>query len=58
MSAPTNVDLAARVAELERQVRDLRLRIAALERGGVSPRRENPEDRNAVREKVSYDWQA
>lgn len=50
-------DLIARVEQLEREVRDLRLRLATLERNfGV--RAENSSDRNAVREKVSYDWQA
>jgi hypothetical protein len=58
MSAPPASDLAARVAELERQIRDLRTRLVALERGPVGPRKENADDRNAVREKVSYDWQA
>lgn len=58
MSAPSNPDLAARVAELERQLRDLRARLAVLERGPVGPRKENPDDRSAVREKVTYDWQA
>lgn len=58
MSAPAPKDLAARVADLERQLQELRARVAALERGPVRPRQENPDDRNAVREKVSYDWQA
>jgi hypothetical protein len=51
-------DLLARIADLERQVRDLRARIAVLERGPITPRQENPDDRHAVREKVTYDWQA
>jgi hypothetical protein len=58
MSAPAPTDLAARVADLERQLRELRARVAVLERGPLAPRKENPDDRNTVREKVSYDWQA
>jgi len=58
MTAPANPDLAARVAALEQQLRDLRARVAVLEHGTTLPRKENPDDRNAVREKVSYDWQA
>ncbi|MGA8664768.1 MAG: hypothetical protein WB809_06875 [Thermoplasmata archaeon] len=58
MSAPAAADLAARIAALEQQLRDLRTRVAILERGPVGPRKENADDRNAVREKVSYDWQA
>jgi hypothetical protein len=58
MSAPPSPDLAARVAELERQLRDLKARIAVLEHGPIGPRKENPDDRSAVREKVTYDWQA
>ncbi|MGP8072144.1 MAG: hypothetical protein ACLPZM_03320 [Thermoplasmata archaeon] len=58
MSAPATADLAARVAALERQLRDLRARVATLEHGPILPRKENPDDRDAVREKVSYDWQA
>jgi hypothetical protein len=50
-------DLAARVAELERQLRDLRARVVLLEKGSA-PRRDNPDDRSAIREKVVYDWQS
>ena len=50
-------DLAERVAELERQLRELRARVAAIEKG-MAPRRENPDDRSTVREKVTYDWQS
>jgi hypothetical protein len=57
MAVPTGGDVATRVAQLEREVRDLRLRVIALERL-VGSSREHPSDRTTVREKVSYDWQA
>ncbi len=56
MSASRASDLAARVAELERQLRDLRSRVAQLERG-TAPRKENPDDQSAIRDKVTFDWQ-
>ena len=47
-----------RIVALEAQVRDLLQRVAALEaKIKNSPRAEHPLDREAVREKVSYDWQ-
>jgi hypothetical protein len=57
VSTPAPSALAARLAELERQVRDLRVRVAVLEKG-TAPRKENPDDSSTVREKVTYDWQA
>ena len=57
MSTPAPLDLPARLQQLEREVRELRLRIADLERK-LEPRTEHPEDRTVVREKVTYDWQA
>jgi hypothetical protein len=50
-------DLASRIADLERDLRDLRARVATLEKL-LQPRMENRIDRDVVREKVSYDWQA
>jgi hypothetical protein len=50
-------DLIARVERLERELREVRLRLAAIELK-VDPRLEHPVDRTAVREKVAYDWQA
>jgi hypothetical protein len=50
-------DMAARLAQLEKELRDLRARLAQLERQ-LDPRSEHPSDRTAVREKVAYDWQA
>jgi len=49
--------MAARLDELEKELRDLRLRLALLEKQ-LDPRSEHPSDRTAVREKVAYDWQA
>jgi hypothetical protein len=50
-------DLASRLADLERDLRDLRARVAALEKL-LAPRMENRVDSDVVRQKVSYDWQA
>jgi len=48
----------ARIAALEALVRDLTLRVAALEAVNKNlPRAEHRLDRDTVREKVSYDWQ-
>jgi hypothetical protein len=57
MSAPSAGDLATRLAELEREVRELRLRVIQLERlvGSSGP---HAMDRSTVQEKVSFDWQA
>ncbi|MGI0071595.1 MAG: hypothetical protein ACRECT_05970 [Thermoplasmata archaeon] len=49
--------MAARLAQLEKDLRELRLRLATLEKQ-LDPRSENPSDRTVVREKVAYDWQA
>lgn len=57
MSASPAPDLLTRVAELERQLRDLRARVAQLERGSA-PRKENPDDQSAIRDKVTFDWQS
>lgn len=57
MADPSPSDLPARIQQLERELRDLRLRLADIERR-LDPRHEHPEDKTAVREKVAYDWQA
>jgi hypothetical protein len=49
--------MADKLAQLEKDLRDLRARLAALEKQ-LDPRSEHPSDRTAVREKVAYDWQA
>ena len=48
--------LEQRLEALERQVRDLKNRLAALE-AGAKPGSEHPSDRAVVREKATYDWQ-
>ncbi|MCI4325776.1 MAG: hypothetical protein L3K00_07875 [Thermoplasmata archaeon] len=66
MATPTNDPTGARLAELERQVSDLRQRLAALEARllqstgarPLQPREEHPLDRDAVQEKVVFDWQS
>jgi hypothetical protein len=57
MAANPNAELTERLVALERELRDLRLRVAALERlmGAGS---EHPTDDATVRKKVAYDWQA
>ncbi len=57
MSVPSPGDLSTRVQQLEREIRDLRLRLAEIERR-LNPRTEHPEDKSTIREKVVYDWQA
>jgi hypothetical protein len=47
-----------RIAELERQVRELRLRVIALERLLGTTAAEHPSDRSTVERKAVYDWQA
>jgi hypothetical protein len=47
-----------RIAELEREVQQLRIRIIALERLVGSSAPEHPVDRGVVEGKVTYDWQA
>jgi hypothetical protein len=46
-----------RIAALEQQVKDLRARVAAIERQ-VTSKPENPVDTTITRQKVTYDWQA
>lgn len=55
----TDVDPAFRdrLDQLERDLRELRGRVAALERL-VGTAGEHAADRSTVREKVSYDWQS
>jgi len=56
--ADSDPALMARIAALEALVRDLTLRVAALEAVNKNlPRAEHRLDRDTVREKVSYDWQ-
>lgn len=56
MADPT-ADSDERIALLERQIRELRDRVAALERL-MGSGEEHPTDQTTVRKKVVYDWQA
>ncbi|HUI38294.1 MAG TPA: hypothetical protein VLY85_01545 [Thermoplasmata archaeon] len=57
MSA-TNVDpLEARVAVLEKKVKELRAHLQAVEQL-VAAAPDHPEDRTLIRQKVTFDWQA
>ena len=56
MSSPPSSPLEHRLAALEQTVRDLRARIAELERR-LANLPEHPVDRTATREKAVYDWQ-
>jgi len=57
MAAPSVEQLKARIAQLEKQVADLTLRLSAYEQRNA-PRQENPVDRKTIQEKVVYDWQS
>jgi hypothetical protein len=50
-------ELRARIERLERTLRALAERVELLERA-AAPRIDNPRDQDAVRRKVSYDWQS
>jgi len=50
-------DLAARLNRVERDLKDLHLRIAALERM-LGAGELHPADSVTVQKKVTYDWQA
>jgi hypothetical protein len=52
-----NPNVPDRIAQLERELRELHLRVAALERL-VGTAGEHPADRTTVQKKVSYDWQS
>jgi len=56
MAERGNPDLSVRLAELERDLRELRARVIALERM-VGSGEEHPSDQSTVRRKVAYDWQ-
>ena len=57
MDQGPSADVRTRLADLERELERLRVRVAALERlmGAGS---EHPADESTVRRKVTYDWQA
>lgn len=50
-------DVRARLADLEREIERLRVRVAALERL-MGAGAEHAADDSTVRRKVTYDWQA
>ncbi|HYA10753.1 MAG TPA: hypothetical protein VEH10_03675 [Thermoplasmata archaeon] len=56
MTAEDDPTLRARLDDLERELRQLRARVTALERL-VGNAGEHPTDRTTVREKAVYDWQ-
>jgi hypothetical protein len=57
MAASPPASPEQRIADLEKLVRDLRARLALIERR-LQPRSEHPLDRETLQEKVSYDWQS
>lgn len=57
MAPDDPAQMLAKLAQLEKDLRELRLRLAVLEQK-LDPRSEHPSDKTAVREKVAYDWQA
>lgn len=57
MSAPVTPDLNARLSEIERELRDLRTRVVALERM-MGAGELHPADSATVQKKVTYDWQS
>jgi len=56
MSSPESSDLADRLARVERELKELRTRVAALERL-VGAGELHPADSTTVEKKVRYDWQ-
>jgi uncharacterized protein involved in exopolysaccharide biosynthesis len=58
MASPANDPSGPRLEDLERQVAELRRRLAALEARLAQSRDEHPLDRKTVNEKVVYDWQS
>ena len=56
MAASPPSDLAARLAQIERELRDLHLRVVALERL-LGAGELHPQDQSTVQKKVTYDWQ-
>jgi len=56
MADPATSDLAARLSQVERELKELRLRVIALERM-LGAGELHPADSSTVQKKVSYDWQ-
>jgi len=57
MAAPDSRSVENRIAALEQKLKDLRERVAALEKQLTSTP-EHPVDTTMTRQKVTYDWQA
>jgi hypothetical protein len=57
MTEPSSPSIEARLAALERAVRDLQARVELLRQGGFPLQPEHPVDRMATRDKAVYDWQ-
>lgn len=56
MAASVPPDVVARLAQIERELRDLHLRVIALERM-LGAGELHPQDQSTVQKKVTYDWQ-
>jgi hypothetical protein len=56
MPPAEDADLAARLSRIERELKDLHTRVAALERM-VGAGELHPADSTTVQKKVTYDWQ-
>jgi len=56
MAASVPSDLAARLTQIERELRDLHARVVALERM-LGAGELHPQDQSTVQKKVTYDWQ-
>ncbi|HYK93602.1 MAG TPA: hypothetical protein VEY07_06130 [Thermoplasmata archaeon] len=55
--SPAEPGIVARLDELERQITEIRKRLAQLEHD-LATRTSHPVDQTAVREKVTFDWQS
>ncbi|MGP8158790.1 MAG: hypothetical protein ACLPWO_04180 [Thermoplasmata archaeon] len=56
MSTPEASDLSTRLSQVERDLKELRTRVIALERM-LGAGELHPADSSTVQRKVSYDWQ-
>jgi len=56
MATPLPADLATRLAAMEKELKELRLRVVALERM-LGAGELHPADQSTVQKKVTYDWQ-
>jgi len=57
MASPGTSDLAARLTQAERELKELHMRVVALERM-LGAGELHPADSSTVQKKVSYDWQS